>query len=223
MSRNAIDLVLSRLSHAREIRTGWRACCPGHNGSNPSSLSIREGDNGVLIHCFTGCSTDDVVRALGLEMRDLFNEPKAYSKTHQQTYPKTYSKTVATKVQRPPTSEEVERALRAHLQRQLDGESAQLGYVPPITSRHHNAARRSVHRLLGVPLRPVQAAWWEHAQYDNDPLWQTFAERALQEILWECNHAEPMREDYCDAQERAASWIRSEAKRLIQHDTERAA
>jgi hypothetical protein len=36
-------------------------------------LSVREGDDGrVLLHCFAGCSVNEVVAALGIELSDLF-------------------------------------------------------------------------------------------------------------------------------------------------------
>lgn len=38
--------------------------CPAHNDSNPS-LSIRQGDRGVLVTCFAGCAREDVLRELG--------------------------------------------------------------------------------------------------------------------------------------------------------------
>ena len=37
--------------------------CPAHNDSNPS-LSLRQGDRGILVTCFAGCSRDDVLREL---------------------------------------------------------------------------------------------------------------------------------------------------------------
>lgn len=46
--------------------------CPNHDDRNPS-LSVSEGDDQrVLLHCHTGCETEEIVHALGLEMRDLF-------------------------------------------------------------------------------------------------------------------------------------------------------
>jgi hypothetical protein len=55
--------------------TGCLAQCPAHEDLSPS-LSIREGHDGrVLVHCFGGCDTRDVLRALGLEFRDLFPAP----------------------------------------------------------------------------------------------------------------------------------------------------
>lgn len=50
----------------------FMARCPAHEDSR-ASLSIARGDDGrALIHCFAGCSTPDVVAALGLDLRDLF-------------------------------------------------------------------------------------------------------------------------------------------------------
>ncbi|MHA3795614.1 DUF7146 domain-containing protein [Sphingomonas sp. YL-JM2C] len=38
--------------------------CPAHNDSTPS-LSIRQGDRGILVTCFAGCAREDVLRELG--------------------------------------------------------------------------------------------------------------------------------------------------------------
>ena len=37
--------------------------CPAHSDSDPS-LSIRQGDRGILVTCFAGCSREDVLREL---------------------------------------------------------------------------------------------------------------------------------------------------------------
>jgi len=48
--------------------------CPAHDGKGVTSLSVSPGDSGgVVLHCFSGCETADVVKALGLEMKDLFS------------------------------------------------------------------------------------------------------------------------------------------------------
>lgn len=68
-----IDRVLARLDRYKAYGRGqWMARCPAHDDRNPS-LSIKEGDNGaVLLKCFAGCETADVVAAMGLEMSALF-------------------------------------------------------------------------------------------------------------------------------------------------------
>lgn len=67
--------LLDRLDRVRETGRGrWLARCPAHRDRAPS-LSIRELDDGrVLVHCFAGCSSNDVLDALGLEWDSLFPE-----------------------------------------------------------------------------------------------------------------------------------------------------
>lgn len=69
---NIINNVLSRLGGVRECGDGWTALCPAHDDRHPS-LSVKEAEDGkILIHCWAGCPTEAVVRAIGLEMQDLF-------------------------------------------------------------------------------------------------------------------------------------------------------
>lgn len=63
--------LLSRLEGVRKSGRGWMARCPSHQDNSPS-LSVTEGDRGLLIHCFAHCEKQDVVAALGLTMADLF-------------------------------------------------------------------------------------------------------------------------------------------------------
>ena len=50
----------------------WSSLCPGHD-DHRASLSIAEGDDGrVLVTCHATCATEDVVKALGTTMRDLY-------------------------------------------------------------------------------------------------------------------------------------------------------
>jgi hypothetical protein len=137
-------------------------------------------------------------------MRDLFDKPG-------------HDKITVTKPQQRATAAEIENALQAHLQRSLDDDTQRLGYVPPITSRHYNAAYHAVSRIFGVKIPKAAAAWWECQPHDNDPLWPVFANRALQEIAkLERGHDIPTQEDRNDALDRAAMWIRYEARRVLE-------
>lgn len=70
---NAAERVLPLLDHVRPCGTdSWRALCPAHSDNSPS-LSIRAVDDRVLLHCWTGCRVDDVVKAIGLTVADLFD------------------------------------------------------------------------------------------------------------------------------------------------------
>lgn len=68
-----LDRLLPRLEAVKPAGPNrWSARCPAHPDRTPS-LSIRETDDGtLLIKCWAGCGAADVVRAVGLEMRDLF-------------------------------------------------------------------------------------------------------------------------------------------------------
>jgi len=64
--------------HPRGPVYKFAARCPvtGHGkgrGDRHPSLSVREGaDQRVLVYCFAGCSAEEIVRAIGLTMADLF-------------------------------------------------------------------------------------------------------------------------------------------------------
>lgn len=49
--------------NARRSGSCWMAKCPGHDDKNPS-LSIREVNGKVLLHCHAGCTQGDVIDAL---------------------------------------------------------------------------------------------------------------------------------------------------------------
>ena len=42
----------------------YRAPCPAHNSSNPTTLSISDSTGRLLVHCFAGCSQEQVIAAL---------------------------------------------------------------------------------------------------------------------------------------------------------------
>lgn len=73
MGRRPIDAILPRLERVRSTGKGrWSARCPAHDDRGPS-LSVREVPDGtLLIHDFAGCNSAAIVRAIGLELRDLF-------------------------------------------------------------------------------------------------------------------------------------------------------
>jgi hypothetical protein len=62
---------------------GYIAFCPAHNDIENRSLSINDGDIGVVLNCFNVCSFDEIVAAIGLPYQDFFynnntsNNPKS--------------------------------------------------------------------------------------------------------------------------------------------------
>jgi len=82
--------LISRLNGLRERGAGrWSAICPAHADKNPS-LSVREGDRGLLVRCWAGCSLEEICAALCLTVRDLFfdadsssNDRRPVSRPHR--------------------------------------------------------------------------------------------------------------------------------------------
>jgi AAA domain len=79
-----VRAVLGRLENVRDKGTGngWDALCPAHDDRR-RSLSVSIGRDGkVLLKCFAGCPTEEVVAALGLSMSDLWpkDDPPPHEK-----------------------------------------------------------------------------------------------------------------------------------------------
>jgi hypothetical protein len=72
-----VGFLLSKLRKVRKTGQGrWMACCPAHEDRSPS-LAVRDDAGKILIKCFAGCGTGDVVAAVGMELADLMPERPA--------------------------------------------------------------------------------------------------------------------------------------------------
>jgi putative DNA primase/helicase len=75
-----LEAVLQHLSGIVKAGKNLKALCPAHGDKTPS-LSVATGDDGrVLLHCFSGCSVESVVNAVGLAMTDLFPQGATHCK-----------------------------------------------------------------------------------------------------------------------------------------------
>ena len=69
---SAADTLIARLDRVKATGpSAWVACCPAHEDKRPS-LSIKQLDDRVLVHCWAGCGAADVVAAVGLSLSALF-------------------------------------------------------------------------------------------------------------------------------------------------------
>lgn len=62
------------LSHLDTVACKGDQCkarCPAHDDKSPS-LAITGKDNKILLKCWSGCTTDEIVGAMGLQVKDLF-------------------------------------------------------------------------------------------------------------------------------------------------------
>lgn len=81
----ALAYILGRLQEVSDSGDAWVALCPclghgdGRGDTNPS-LRVAVGETGkVIIRCRAGCSTDDVLDAIGLTYRDLLDAGEGLS------------------------------------------------------------------------------------------------------------------------------------------------
>ena len=66
----------------------WRAACPAHGGESPHALAITEGRDRygnpmTLLYCFAHqCPIEEITRALGIDVRQLFSVHPDYVREH---------------------------------------------------------------------------------------------------------------------------------------------
>jgi len=67
----SLDTLLKQLDKVQRIGNDrYKACCPAHADKSPS-LAIKYAGGRLLIHCFGGCETPDVLAAVGLTFSDI--------------------------------------------------------------------------------------------------------------------------------------------------------
>jgi hypothetical protein len=84
-----VDALIDRLERAKRTGSGqWVARCPAHNDKNPS-MTVRELDDGrILVHCFAGCTVEEIVGAVGMTLSDLFpDKPLEHGKPLRRPFP----------------------------------------------------------------------------------------------------------------------------------------
>lgn len=64
-----LEAIRSRDGSVKRSGGQWKCTCPAHDDVNPS-LSIKQRDDGhVQLNCFAGCTKEQVVASLGMEMK----------------------------------------------------------------------------------------------------------------------------------------------------------
>lgn len=96
-----IERLLSRLDKVEQLpprqhQARYRACCPAHDDKKPSlSITLSQSDT-ILLRCWSGCSVEEVVGAVGMDMQDLF--PKDVQAHHVPKERRPFSADQAAKV-----------------------------------------------------------------------------------------------------------------------------
>ena len=67
-----IEDLLNRFDGVRETGGGQYSCrCPAHEDKS-NSLGIKQGDGDrIMMNCFAGCQTQDILSAVGLTFKDI--------------------------------------------------------------------------------------------------------------------------------------------------------
>lgn len=77
------DELLDRLRSVKPSgQQRWMALCPAHDDTRGRSLSIREDNGRILLHCFAGCDVVSICGAIGLELKDLMPPSLARGRHH---------------------------------------------------------------------------------------------------------------------------------------------
>lgn len=78
----SVDKLLNGLQKVkRTSNQSWMACCPSHTDRSPS-LSIKDtGEGRLILKCFAGCETIDVLGALGLDWEDVMPPKTEFTPT----------------------------------------------------------------------------------------------------------------------------------------------
>jgi hypothetical protein len=75
-STGAATRLLERLEGVKPTGSNkWQARCPAHDDKTPS-LGLTQVEGQLLIHCFAGCQSRDVLASLNLTESALFDNPK---------------------------------------------------------------------------------------------------------------------------------------------------
>lgn len=86
-----LPTLLNKLDKVTKSGDGkFLALCPAHQDKE-ASLSVTSDHKKLLVHCFAGCTTESIVKSLGLSVSDLFLDKKPQSQ--QKKVVKTYDYT----------------------------------------------------------------------------------------------------------------------------------
>ncbi|MBO4693239.1 MAG: hypothetical protein J5659_02450 [Clostridia bacterium] len=83
-----IDDLITNFKSVKPVKENqYMALCPAHNDKNPSlSIGLSPDRKRILLHCFAGCKTDDILKSVGLKPKDLFLKEKGKSAMKKTTY-----------------------------------------------------------------------------------------------------------------------------------------
>lgn len=80
----SVEKILNKLQKVkRSGNNSWLACCSAHDDRSPSLSITDNGDGKVMLRCFAGCETIDVLNAIGLDWEDVMPPKTQYTQTNK--------------------------------------------------------------------------------------------------------------------------------------------
>ena len=72
---------VNKLQKVKSVgRDSWQACCPAHDDKNPSLKIDLKGEK-ILIKCWSGCDTESILGAVGMDFDDIFPDRPIYQRS----------------------------------------------------------------------------------------------------------------------------------------------
>jgi len=81
-----IGNLLNRLEKVKGKKGRWTACCPAHVDRSPSLAITALDDGRILLKCFAGCSVNEIVTAVGMDIQDLFPKEQLLGKKYDNQF-----------------------------------------------------------------------------------------------------------------------------------------
>ena len=75
----SVEKLLANLKKVKGGRGRWTASCPSHEDRSPSLAITEKEDGRILLKCFGGCSVQEIVGAVGMDIGELFPKEEKLS------------------------------------------------------------------------------------------------------------------------------------------------
>ena len=145
----------TRLAQARRHGDHYAACCPAHEDRSPS-LTFRDGQRGLLVHCWAGCNVEEIARAVGAGVSDLFYSPAEPG-----------LREVQRRVPQPESPERLWRRIWTDTLRDAEAAGRHWAVWEPIFARadfvRHADRLAHAHRMRATAMDREDPAMWEEA------------------------------------------------------------
>jgi hypothetical protein len=145
----------TRVAQARRHGDHYAACCPAHEDRSPS-LTFRDGQRGLLVHCWAGCGVAEIARAVGAGLSDLFYSSADQKRTGRRS-----------RSPQPETPQDSWRRVWTAALRDAETEGRRWAEWDPIYARadfvRHAMRVAATHRCRASRMACTDSAMWEEA------------------------------------------------------------